>query len=275
MKALKNVSSSWDSLAKDDAMDAVLTGSKSDESEFYATGERDVNAIIASLNAICPNLQKREALDFGCGLGRLTFPLADHFGKVVGVDISEEMLKQAAANQRKPRNVDLLHNDKEILQPFAKNSFDFVLSLIVLQHVPRRLSLKYISEFLRITRPGGTILFQAVTQATGLKASTQHDHWKGKPLNWDSPSLPKLIYRASCRVLRWIPRKLTSHRMACYLKLRKGETIMQMNPIPRRIIERAIAKGGGEVLDAREDKRAGSDFESIQFIVRKKANTQT
>jgi SAM-dependent methyltransferase len=43
----------------------------------------------------------------------------------------------------------------------ASDSMDFVLSYLVLQHLPEEaLTLQYISEMLRVLRPGGVFLFQ-------------------------------------------------------------------------------------------------------------------
>ncbi|MBD5781379.1 class I SAM-dependent methyltransferase [Pelagicoccus sp. NFK12] len=270
MKDLRNVSSSWDSLAQSDAMGAVLTGKEWNESEFYASGERQVEVILKLLESQGISLATNAALDFGCGLGRLSFALCKRFESVTGIDISKEMIKRATSSPLNPENLKLIQSERNDLRFIEENSQDFVLSLIVLQHIPTRIAKAYIGEFLRVTKPGGIIVFQAITKVTGLKKSTQQSFWEGKPLNWDSPSLPKLIYRATCRFARWIPRKIVSHRLACYLKKRSGAPIMQMNPISLRSLSKTINAHGGTLLLSVEDGAAGSDFESRTFIVRKR-----
>lgn len=52
---------------------------------------------VRSLNIDCP---RKHALDFGCGVGRLTQALAAHFDEVTGVDISPSMIKLAKKYSR-------------------------------------------------------------------------------------------------------------------------------------------------------------------------------
>ena len=46
---------------------------------------------------------RRSALDFGCGIGRLSQALAEHFDQVYGVDISPKMIELARAAQSQGR----------------------------------------------------------------------------------------------------------------------------------------------------------------------------
>jgi len=99
-------------------------------------------------------------LDFGCGVGRLTQALAEHFERVVGVDISPAMIEGARRYNRKGDRVRYLVNADPNLRQLASGSFSFVLADIVLQHVPPRFSLEYIAEFVRVLGPGGIAAFQ-------------------------------------------------------------------------------------------------------------------
>ncbi len=54
-------------------------------------------------------------------------------------------------------------NTKPDLSVFDESSFDLVYTTLVLQHLPRReLQRAYLAEFLRILRPGGLAVFQAL-----------------------------------------------------------------------------------------------------------------
>ncbi|WP_423823868.1 class I SAM-dependent methyltransferase [Salinisphaera sp. SPP-AMP-43] len=77
----------------------------------------------------------RNVLDFGCGVGRLIIPLAEHADNVVGIDASESMLREARKNCRKfnVTNVELATNLDSELGDDKK--FDLVHTYIVLQHI--------------------------------------------------------------------------------------------------------------------------------------------
>ena len=66
--------------------------------EFEKSGEETaVRYIDTDAINICQGKLPAQmwVLDFGCGAGRVTRALANRFGHVVGVDISEEMLRLA------------------------------------------------------------------------------------------------------------------------------------------------------------------------------------
>jgi ubiquinone/menaquinone biosynthesis C-methylase UbiE len=157
---LARLSRDWTTLGQEDPLWAVLVdparrGGRWDVAEFLASGRAEISAAISRLDelGICP--RRGTALDFGCGVGRLTAALTDHFGSVTGVDISRPMLDQAhhlhAANQR----CTFVHNDSPDLRAFPDESFDLVYSSLVLQHMPADLAAGYLLEFLRVLRPDG------------------------------------------------------------------------------------------------------------------------
>lgn len=97
-------------------------------------------------------------LDAGCGSGSTTLALSGDGRYVVGVDISHEMIKLARQNQADLENdrVDFLIADLEHL-PFKKDSFDFVMSIVVLHHTDLNLSLPGLA---RIVMANGVILIR-------------------------------------------------------------------------------------------------------------------
>ena len=77
-------------------------------------------------------------LDVGCGSGRASIPFARNGVKVIGLDISEQMVLRAKCKSEKlgiKDHVDYVVGDSENL-PFRQNSFDAVLAFGVLHHVP-------------------------------------------------------------------------------------------------------------------------------------------
>jgi SAM-dependent methyltransferase len=80
--------------------------------------------------------------------------------KITGVDISGPMIAQARHFNRLPEQIDFQVNTKPDLSMFADDHFDYIISHIVLQHVPAPIHLGYLREFVRVLRPGGVCIFQ-------------------------------------------------------------------------------------------------------------------
>lgn len=158
----------WEKLAREDPFWAVLTdpdksGNRWQVEEFFATGEKTVALDIAAITREVTDLAKGCALDFGCGVGRLTQALAGYFFHVTGVDVAAPMIEQAQKHNRCGERVSYHHNPASDLKLFADDSFDFVYSIITLQHIPPPLIRGYLKEFCRVCRPGGVIFFQLPT----------------------------------------------------------------------------------------------------------------
>src|SRR5687768_10082883 len=87
----------WNELGRRDPLWAILTapdkkGNRWSVDEFLQTGRDEIAALIAYLDTLHVDVARRRALDFGCGAGRLTRALADHFDEVTGVDIAASMV---------------------------------------------------------------------------------------------------------------------------------------------------------------------------------------
>lgn len=94
-------------------------------------------------------------LDGGCGPGRFSLKLADEKREVVGIDTSWEMLSYASQNSDK--KINFTRGNLEDL-PFRDNSFDSVISIRVLFHIPDYKNV--VKEFLRVLKPNGRIIIQ-------------------------------------------------------------------------------------------------------------------
>lgn len=163
--ALKHVQKTYDALGAEDPLYAVLSfpeakGNRWDPEVFFARGKAEIDAVMAGLANRGLPAAKGRALDFGCGVGRLSQALAEHFETVDGVDISASMVSKAREFNRHGERCNYHVNTVADLSFFPDETFDFVYSNITLQHIPPEASEAYISEFMRILRPGGTALFQ-------------------------------------------------------------------------------------------------------------------
>jgi ubiquinone/menaquinone biosynthesis C-methylase UbiE len=155
----------WNELAQLDPYWAILTSPGKryggwDADEFFATGTAEADAFMARAAELGFPKERGRALDFGCGLGRMTRALAGHFDECVGVDISEDMVRGAEKANADVANASFVVNRADDLRQFPDASFDLIYSVIVLQHVPDRAAIEsYIREFCRLLRPGGLATF--------------------------------------------------------------------------------------------------------------------
>src|SRR5579864_1921458 len=155
----------WDRQADADPMWAILTdpakaGGRWDADEFFATGTHEVGIFMDQAAAWGVPAARRSALDFGCGIGRLTQALAGHFDRVYGVDISPKMIELANTYNRQGARCEYLCNAGGDLSHFADGSIDMIYSWITLQHMRPKYVRQCLREFLRVVAPGGLLLFQ-------------------------------------------------------------------------------------------------------------------
>lgn len=159
---LGEVRETWEHLGSTDPYWAVLTEREhaggDARASFFESGRHEVQSVVDFLARHGRSIGD-VAVDFGCGVGRLSIALAERCKEVSGVDVAASMLEEARANNPHGDRVRFIHNDASTL-PFEDDSVDFVLSLITLQHIPPRLSLRYLLEMIRIVRPGGHLVFQ-------------------------------------------------------------------------------------------------------------------
>jgi ubiquinone/menaquinone biosynthesis C-methylase UbiE len=162
----------WERLADEDPFWAVLTDARFkdgrwDQEKFFALGDEQVALILSTAAEHGFDAPRHQALDFGCGVGRLTQGLAGAFDSVVGVDIAPSMIAQAERVNRHGSRCRYLTSDRPDLRIFDDSSFDLVVSLLVLQHMEPQLAKGYIAEFVRVVRPGGLVVFQVPAERTG------------------------------------------------------------------------------------------------------------
>jgi ubiquinone/menaquinone biosynthesis C-methylase UbiE len=155
----------WENLGSYDPYWAVLSdpnkkGRKWEKDEFFESGRHEIEQVMKNISKMRMRPQFDTALDFGCGVGRLSRALSRYFKRVVAVDISTAMLEEAKAQHRGFANIEFLHNARNDLGSIPSNSIDFVYSNIVLQHMPENRQLLFISEFCRVLKGGGIAIFQ-------------------------------------------------------------------------------------------------------------------
>ncbi|MEP6909359.1 MAG: class I SAM-dependent methyltransferase [Actinomycetota bacterium] len=159
----------WEELASVDPLWAILTGPEHrggrwELAEFFDTGETEISEVLTIADDLGEPVRRIRALDFGCGVGRLTRALSSRFRESVGLDISEGMLKLARELNEDRPSCEFVVNAAPDLGLFESDSFDFVYSSLVLQHMPSpEVVESYVGEFLRVLRPGGLAVFQMLS----------------------------------------------------------------------------------------------------------------
>jgi SAM-dependent methyltransferase len=255
-RGIGDYAADWEANARVDARFAILSdpghGEEWTTAEFLATGEEEIAAVFSHLDevGVAPAARGR-ALDFGCGVGRLTRALGRRFDEAVGVDVAPTMVEQARA-LGPDANVSFVVNQAADLGVFADASFDFVYSNIVLQHVSNELQRSYVAEFCRVLAPGGLAVFQIPSRRLGLLGALRR-------------ALPPEV-TARLRMLRQ-PNAL----------LQRDEDVlrMEMNCLPEREVGSVVAAHGARVLDVVHTNAAEPGFAGqVVFLDREAARTR-
>lgn len=111
------------------------------------------DALAGRLGSLLALRGEERVLDVGCGAGALAYAVAPRVREVVAVDSDPAMVEVARAQA--PANVRVQLGDGERL-PFGSGEFDVAATLRTLHHTERPDLL--VSELVRVTRPGGTVL---------------------------------------------------------------------------------------------------------------------
>lgn len=169
----------WNRRAREDAHYYVAFGRRDQaDNEFFETGSQVVSALRQELKRGVPaEGRARRFLEIGCGPGRLMKPMSANCGEIHGVDVSDEMIARARANLASVPHAHAHTGTGATLDGFASDSFDFVYSYAVFQHIPSpQVVWSYLNEVLRVLKPGGLARLQINGLPPTAKAYTT---WEG------------------------------------------------------------------------------------------------
>lgn len=154
----------WEEWGKRDPYYGVITDPKFRRSqldsavlgEFFESGRNHVDYVMQAIHRdIDPTFAPKAVLDFGCGVGRTLPAFAGIAENVVGVDVSQSMLEEAARNchEQKLTNVHLIRCDDSLAA--IGGTYDLIHSFIVFQHIPRARGRVIFTRLLQYLGPTG------------------------------------------------------------------------------------------------------------------------
>jgi SAM-dependent methyltransferase len=160
----------WDEAARRNApwyVDTTVDYSEPDLEQFFETGRKIVDEALEGAPVRPTGSQL--AVEIGSGLGRNCTALAERFERVIGLDVSSEMVQQASEMVAQP-SISFLVGDGVSLRPVDDATADLVLSFTVFQHIPSIPVIEgYLREAGRVLRPGGVFVFQWNSQPGALR----------------------------------------------------------------------------------------------------------
>lgn len=184
----------WEIIGSRDPWFGVLSSSefRADQidearrSRFYETGVLDIAHVLSMFDADFGSRPTASAaLDIGCGVGRLSYALAQIMPSVTGYDVSESMLQ--IARQHAPANLTLTSS-------LPTGTFSWINSYIVFQHIPPAEGLKLLKACLSLASPGAYASIQitgwrdagvAAKPFSGLRRQAQKLLHRGKGMQVD------------------------------------------------------------------------------------------
>jgi SAM-dependent methyltransferase len=230
----------WEELATLDPLWAILSDPKRrfgnwQLEEFFRTGEEEIVLLMKKAEHLGLPRTKWRAIDFGCGVGRLTRALHAYFPECHGVDIADSMVK--AARRLNPACHFRQGSD---LRSFPDGYGDFIYSTLVLQHQPdQRSVIRIVRDMLRTLAPDGLLVFQMPLSLP----------WRNR-LQWR-----RRIYRALRRV--GLSHTILYHRL--------NLNPIRMIAMPRSTVQAVIGAEGGRLLQVEQRGLTGGSVSGMYY----------
>lgn len=143
-------------------------GEEFGQSGWITASEQDRFVELLSLQ------EGQSLLDIGCGSGGPTLRIAAHTGIVAhGIDVHTDGIAAARRQAEERRLTDRVTFevcDARDRLPFEEGSFDAVMSIDAISHMPRRA--RVLMQWARVIKPGGKLLF---TNASVLADEATHE----------------------------------------------------------------------------------------------------
>jgi ubiquinone/menaquinone biosynthesis C-methylase UbiE len=143
---------------------------------------RELRQRTANLSRIQPGEQ---VLDVGCGTGTLVMEVArrvGRVGRVVGVDPGTEQIARARSKVAR-RHLPIEFQIGVIEQlTFPDETFDVVLSTLMMHHLPASLKRQGLAEIARVLKPGGRLVIADFTHKKDRQGQAARFHAGGSSM---------------------------------------------------------------------------------------------
>lgn len=251
---LKALQQAWDGFGRTDPLWAIIAwpekkGGRWEKEAFFQMGIEEVDGLMDDIEMLGVKVRRKRVLDFGCGVGRVTQALADHFEEVCGLDIAPSMLALANQYNRHGNRCRYVLNEYDHMRMFPSDHFDCIYSHLTLQHIEPRYTRRYIQEFCRILAPEGLLVFQQTDERVVARAAPL------TRVGW-SPMVQALLDSLRRRSRR-------TRRSVAY------ESAHEIHGIARWKLIELLKVNGMTIVDIRNNQSAGPEWVSYLYFATK------
>ncbi len=209
---------------------------------LYARQYELLPAEVTLLQLMRPDLRTARMLDLGVGGGRTTLHFAGCVREYVGVDYSQNMIRECKkrfAESSEP--VSFVVGDARELPMFAEGSFDFILfSMNGIDSVNHADRLRILKEIRRVGKPGGWFCFSSHNLNFGAQLFELRQ--------WITLN-PKFAKRTARR-LKW---RFVSNWRVRAAAIRRSQSAMINEPNQSRRVPMYYIRPEEQLLQLRED----------------------
>jgi len=144
----------WDAQSATEDAAKVAVAGYTDEAEFGRTAAATVEMLER-----CVGVRSGDAvLEIGAGVGRVGAALAPRCAAWTGADVSPRMVRYIQSRLAGMPNVRAVELSGYDLSPIPSESVDLVYCTVVFMHLDEWDRYSYVSEGMRVLRPGGRML---------------------------------------------------------------------------------------------------------------------
>lgn len=185
-------------------------------------------------------IEHLRVLDAGCGLGFGSRILAQTARAVTAIDVDEAALQYARQHYQHP-NLQFLHSDA-CRSDFADGTFDAIVCVEVIEHLPAALMTVLMQEWTRLLAPQGFIILSTPNRSVYDRISRTPDHINEMTVD----AFFSMLKRVFREVSPYYQRKGEWDKFAAYYQIIHRDRLGLRHLIPaplRRILKSKTASG--------------------------------